>query len=118
MALAATQDIARSQTVAGSLAVSPAGVDFGEQALGSESQPMTITIRNPGSATVRLEDVLVSGMDFSERTDCGGSLAPGANCTIQVYFKPVIPGQRIGNVDITGSDSDSPHFVALSGTGK
>ena len=116
--LATTSEPAGGQTVAGSLAVSPASLDFGEIAVGSQSQPITITISNPGSAPITLQDVLLSGMDFSETTDCGQSLAPGASCTMQVSFKPVIPGQRVGNVAITGTDSGSPHFVAVVGTGK
>jgi hypothetical protein len=118
VALAVTGDSARGQNVPAPLAVSPASLDFGEHALGSESQPQTITISNPGNAAVALEDVLLSGMDFAEKNDCGKSLAPGASCTMQVSFKPVISGPRIGNVDITGLDSGSPHFVALTGTGE
>ena len=118
VALAITGDLASGQTVRGSLAVSPASLDFGELAVGSQSQPITITISNPGSAPIKLQDVLLSGMDFSETTGCGQSLAPGASCTMQVSFKPVIPGQRVGNVAITGTDSGSPHFVAVVGTGK
>jgi hypothetical protein len=118
LALAVTVDLARSQNVPVPLVVSPASLDFGAHSLGSESGPQTITISNPGGATVALEDILLSGMDFAEKTDCGKNLAPGASCTMQVSFKPVIPGQRVGNVDITGLDSGSPHFVALIGTGK
>jgi hypothetical protein len=113
-----TGDLARGQNVLAPLVVSPASLDFGAHSLGSESGPQTITISNPGNATVALEDVLLSGMDFSEKTDCGKTLAPGASCTMQVSFKPVISGPRIGNVDITGLDSGSPHFVALTGTGE
>jgi len=118
LTLALTGHLARSQNVPAPIAVSPASLDFGEHALGSESEPQTITISNPGNATVALEDVLLSGMDFAEKTDCGKTLAPSASCTMQVSFKPVISGPRIGNVDITGLDSGSPHFVALIGTGK
>jgi hypothetical protein len=118
LALAVTGDWARGQNVPAPLAVSPASLDFGVHALGSESEPRTITISNPGNATIALEDVLLSGMDFAEKTDCGKTLAPGASCTMQVSFKPVISGPRIGNVDITGLDSGSPHFVALTGTGE
>jgi hypothetical protein len=118
LTLAVTSDRARGQNVPAPLVISPASLDFGVHALGSESEPQTITISNPGDATVTVEDVLLSGMDFSEKTDCGKTLVPAASCTVQVSFKPVIPGQRIGNVDITGLDSGSPHFVALIGTGK
>ena len=118
VALVVTCDKARGQTAPSSLVVSPASLDFGAHTLGSESGPQTITISNPGQATVVLKDVLLSGMDFAEKTDCGKSLAPGASCTMRVSFKPVISGPRIGNVDITGLDSGSPHFVALTGTGE
>ena len=47
----------------------------------------------------------------------GATLVPDAQCTIQVFFKPVIPGPRIGNLDIMGSDPASPHFIALNGIG-
>jgi hypothetical protein len=118
IALVVTGNLARSQNVPAPLVVSPASLDFGAHSLGSESEPQTITISNPGNATVALQDVLLSGMDFAEKTDCGKSLAPGASCTMQVSFKPVISGPRIGNVDINGLDSGSPHFVALIGTGE
>jgi hypothetical protein len=118
IALLTTGDLARSQNISAPLVVSPASLDFGAHPLGSESGPRTITISNPGTAIIPLEDVLLSGMDFSEKTDCGKTLAPGASCTMQVSFKPVISGSRAGNVDITGTDSGSPHFVALTGTGK
>lgn len=118
LTLATTGGAARGQTDPPPLAITPSSLDFGEYAVGSESQTLTVAISNPGTVTVRLEDVLLSGMDFSEKTDCGSSLAQGASCTMQVSFKPVVPGQRVGNVDIAGSDSGSPHFVALIGTGK
>lgn len=118
LTLAVTGDLARGQNIPAPLVVSPVSLDFGAHPLGSESEPQTITISNPGSVVIPLEDVMLSGMDFSEKTDCGQTLAPAAKCTMQVSFKPVISGPRAGNVDITGTDSGSPHFVALTGTGK
>src|SRR5260370_20844934 len=44
------------------------------------------------SLFIELKDVLLSGIDFSEKTDCGQSLAAGAGCTIQVFFKPPLAG--------------------------
>jgi len=116
--LAATSDLARSQAVPASLAISPANLDFGDRAVGSEGQSATITVSNPTNATIKLQDVLLSGIDFSEKNDCGQSLAPGASCTVQVVFRPAISGPRTGNLNIAGSDSGSPHFVAVIGTGK
>jgi len=67
LALATTGGAAHGQTVAPPLAITPASLDFGEYAVGSESRPLTITISNPANVPVRLEDVLLSGMDFSEK---------------------------------------------------
>jgi hypothetical protein len=118
VALAAASDPAGGQTVPAALAISPANLDFGEHAVGSENQPMTVTVSNPTNAAIKLQNVFVSGIDFSNKTDCGQGLAPGASCTVQIFFKPAISGQRVGSLVITGSDSGSPHFVALVGTGK
>ncbi len=118
LALTGAGELARCQAAPASLAISPASLDFGDLAVGSQSQPATITISNPTNEAITLKDVLLSGIDFSEKTDCGQSLAAGAGCTIQVFFKPAIAGPRAGNLNITGSDSGSPHFVAVVGTGK
>jgi Transmembrane protein 131-like N-terminal len=109
---------ARGQSVPASLVISPASLDFGDHVVGSESQPVTIMISNSTKATIKIKDVLISGIDFTQSSDCGQSVPPGASCTLQVFFKPAISGQRIGNLVITGSDSGSPHFVAVVGTGK
>src|SRR4029077_14631852 len=75
LAPATTGGAGHGQNVAPPLGIIPSSPDFGEYAVGSESRPVTITISNPGNVPVRLEDVLLSGMDFSEKTDCGSSLA-------------------------------------------
>jgi hypothetical protein len=58
-ALVVTGDLARSQNIPAPLVVSPASLDFGAPALGSEGEPQRITISNPGNATAALEDVLL-----------------------------------------------------------
>jgi Abnormal spindle-like microcephaly-assoc'd, ASPM-SPD-2-Hydin len=107
-----------SQTTPAGLQISPVSVDFGDAEVNSESPPRTISLSNPTKSNITMQQVITSGMDFSEKHDCGQTLAPGAQCTIQVSFRPVIPGQRIGNLDVMGSDPASPHFIALTGTGK
>lgn len=108
----------QSQTTSVGLQISAATIDFGEVALDSESPPHTVTITNPTKSSITMEQIIASGIDFSEKNDCGRTVAPGAQCTVQVLFKPAIPGPRIGNLGVTGSDPASPHFIALAGTGK
>jgi len=112
------QGLTHGQMAAASLQVSPTHLDFGMQVVGSESRPQVIAVSNPTSLTITLAEVIASGIDFPEESDCGKDLAAGAHCTIQVSFKPAISGQRSGSVYITASDSGSPHFVALAGTGE
>lgn len=107
---------ARAQTSSG-LQVSPASIDFGEDTIHSDSPPQTITLTNPTQSPISLEQILASGIDFSQKNDCGPSLAPGAQCRIQVSFTPAISGPRTGILAITESNGN-PHFVALNGTGR
>ena len=107
-----------SQTPPGGLQISAARIDFDEAAVDSDTPPRTITLTNSTNSNITMEQIITSGIDFSEKHDCGQMLAPGAQCTIQVFFKPAIPGPRIGNLDVTGSDPASPHFIALNGIGK
>jgi hypothetical protein len=65
-----------------------------------------------------LQEIIVSGIDFPETTDCGKELAAGAKCSIQIVFQPATSGERIGNLEIAASDSHIPHFLPLTGTGE
>ena len=107
-----------SQTPPTGLQISPASVDFGVREVNSDSPPRTIALSNPTKSNITMQQVITSGIDFSEEHDCGETLAPGAQCTIRVSFKPAITGLRIGNLDVMGSDPASPHFISLTGTGK
>ena len=100
------------------LAISPTGVVFPKTPVGSKLAPATITISNPTSSIIRLQEVIVSGIDFAETTDCGKELAAGAKCVIQIVFQPATSGERIGNLVIASSESTLPHFVPLTGTGE
>jgi hypothetical protein len=99
------------------LQLSPAKIDFGEAAVGSENPPRTITLSNATKSSITMEQIITAGIDFSQKNDCGQTLAPGVQCTIQVFFKPATSGPRIGNLDVMGSDPASPHFIALNGIG-
>ncbi len=105
-----------SQTPSAGLRISPSSVDFGEARVSSESSPRAVTFTNP-TANIMVEQIITSGIDFSEKHDCGETLAPAAQCTVQVFFRPATLGPRLGTLVIMGSDPTSPHFVALMGIG-
>ena len=114
--LASSCPSAPAQTSPG-LQISPSSIDFGEDTIHTDSPPETITVSNPTKSPISLELILASGIDFSQKNDCGPTLAPGGKCRIEVSFMPAIPGPRTGNLQITESNGN-PHFVALSGSGK
>jgi hypothetical protein len=108
--------LAQTQAATG-LIIAPTKIDFGSQTINSQSAPVAITISNHASVPVALEEILSSGIDFSTQNNCGQQLSPGAECSIQISFKPAIPGDRTGIVQITASDSASSHFIPLAGKG-
>jgi len=108
---------ASSQTPSQTLQISPPSIDFGESAIDSDTPARNITVSNPSKSPITFEQILTSGIDFKQKNDCGKTLAPGAQCDVQVSFTPAISGPRTGNLQIMGSDG-APHFVALNGTGK
>jgi hypothetical protein len=107
---------------AGSLAstvvsLSPTGIAFGNQNVGSTSAAQTVTLTNVGTAALTGVSVTTSSGVFTQTNTCAANVAPGANCTISVKFAPTAAGPVQGSVTITDSAGDSPQPVSLSGTG-
>jgi Cep192 domain 4 len=107
-----------AQTESGhALRVSPSALMFGPQSISSEGDPATVTLKNPTQRTIRLNQVIASGIDFQLRNKCGSELGPGAECKLVIVFKPAIAGERFGILEIFSSDSVSPQFIPMQGTG-
>ena len=100
------------------LIISPPKVEFGNQSVASESAPVAITVRNASNSAIHFDQIISSGIDFRSSNNCRDTLPAGAECTVQVRFKPAIAGDRMGAIAIAGSDSGSPHYVPLAGTGE
>jgi hypothetical protein len=98
--------------------ITPESLDFGTRPVGSLTPPKTAVLANHGPKSLTITDIVTSGIDFAQTNTCGQSLAPGANCTIQITFKPAIPGPRIATVQILDSDPASPQSIVLNGTGR
>lgn len=98
---------------AGQSSVSPASVTFGNTLVGAAAPAWSVTYQNDGSASLAITAISATG-DYSQSNNCGGSLAAGASCSINVTFTPTAQGARNGNLQIAG---DSPQKVPLSGMG-
>jgi Bacterial Ig-like domain (group 3)/FG-GAP-like repeat/Abnormal spindle-like microcephaly-assoc'd, ASPM-SPD-2-Hydin len=100
--------------------VSPSGLSFGNQTVGTTSQPQVVTVTNHGVTSITVSAVKISGgnpTDFAETNTCGSTLSGGSSCTVSVTFKPKVTGPLSSNLAIFDTGGGSPQLVPLSGTG-
>jgi predicted dienelactone hydrolase len=93
---------------------------FADHLVGTSSAAQAVTFSNTSWLTLNISSIVLTGTnaaDFSQTHTCGSSLAPGANCTIDVTFKPTHIGPRTASVTITDNAAGSPQMIALSGAG-
>ncbi len=93
---------------------SPAVLSFLAQAPGTTSDPLSVMMTNFGGSTLAISSVATEG-EFAQTNNCGGGIAAGASCTINVTFKPSVLGTRTGRVVITDNAGDSPHVIGVNG---
>ena len=53
----------------------------------------------------------------SASSNCGGTIAVGATCTINITFTPSVTGAETATLSVSDSDASSPQTVPLTGTG-
>lgn len=101
--------------------LAPVAVDFGMVTLNSPSGMRAVSLTNTGNAPLALTALSVAGInasEFSQTSNCpvGGSLAAGANCTINTVFTPAVAGARAATLTLSSNAAGSP-AVDLKGTG-
>jgi hypothetical protein len=106
---------AATQTVS-NISLSTFSLLFGNQVVGTRSATQQVTIANVGTTTLTFTGFSWSP-NFSDSNNCGGSLAPGRSCRVNVVFAPTTTGVLTGTLTITDSDITSPQVVTLTGTG-
>ncbi len=103
--------------------VNPSSLIFSSQAVGTQSSAQPVTLSNPTSSAANSVATSITGTNasdfiFGTNACAGTNLAAGANCVVNVIFKPAASGgtSRAATLSITDSDPNSPHTVSLSGT--
>ena len=103
--------------------VTPAALSF-TQTINSTSIAQAVTVRNNGGQPLTLGAIGISGVNAAEYVIGAGStcatgtvLSGGANCTLQVTFRPTVAGARSAQLSIAHNATASPALVALTGTG-
>lgn len=100
------------------VSLSPTSINFGPILAGSSSNPVPVTLTNTGTATLTFTSIKPGGtdpQDFSETNNCLSGVAAGAQCTINVTFKPTRNGTRTGNITLTDNAANSPQTIPLTG---
>jgi hypothetical protein len=124
--LSVTDDAVDSpQTVALSgtgtaVVLSPAGINFGNQKVGTSSLAIPVTLSNLGTSSLSITQIVIKGADpndFTQTNNCATSVPPQSKCTITVTFTPTAKGSRSANVTVSDNDPTSPQTVPLSGRG-
>lgn len=96
-------------------APSPRLLNFGNQKVGTTSNPLTVRIENSGSASLTVSNVSTAA-PFAETNTCTDVL-PGGTCTISVTFTPTVDGQATGTLTVTDSSPTGQQKVSLTGNG-
>jgi hypothetical protein len=100
--------------------LTPQGLSFGNQRVGTNSSAHVVVLSNPGNATLNITGIGLAGPNassFSLMSGCGSTLAAGNSCNLTITFKPVTAGPLSAAIIVTDNASNSPQSAALSGTG-
>jgi hypothetical protein len=98
--------------------VDPAYHEFGNAQVGTDSDPVTITVTNNGTSPLLMEDLVKSGNDpdqFTIQNDnvWGQAIDPGANATFEVVLSPTSEGRQDAFITLPSNDPDE-HFVIIT----
>lgn len=116
-----TQTVPLSGTgIAAVAAFAPGSLTLADQTVGTTSPVSVVTLTNSGTAVLTINSLAVTGAnrgDFAQSNNCGGSVAVGASCSINVTFTPTATGMRTASISVGDSATGSPQTVPLTGTG-
>jgi hypothetical protein len=98
----------------------PSSLTYPIQSVGVRSSSQVFSVTNTGSASLSISKVTsVDAAEFPITTNgCGATLAPGANCLVQVAFDPSAAGARTGTIQLVDNATSSPQTLTVSGTGQ
>jgi len=102
------------------VSVSPLSLNFGNQKVGTSSNPLTVLLTNDLTKTLQMTGATLVGADpgdFSLKAGagCAKTILSGGHCTASITSTPKATGQRTATLQI--HDSAGTQAVTLSGTG-
>ena len=112
-----------SVTASPAATLAPASLAVSGTSIGQTSAPLSTTLSSTGNAALNIGNISLGGAAAGDYSLAGGScangaaIAAGANCTVQVSFRPTVAGARAATLTITHNATGGSSTVALSGTG-
>jgi hypothetical protein len=107
--------------IAPQFTISPTSVAFADQTVPSTSSPVTLLVRNIGSAPLHITSVTFAGTNPGDfQTSTPGPFTVDSNngtATLSVTFKPTAIGNRSATLVINDDASGSLHTIPLTGKG-
>jgi hypothetical protein len=104
-----------------SIVLSPTSLNFGIVAVGNTSSQKNVTVTNVGITVVTFTGFVFAGTAAGDylisANTCGATIAPGANCSVGVKFKPTTTGTRNAKLNVKNDGGGSPASTSLTGTG-
>lgn len=100
------------------IVVMPTTVDFGQLTTGQVANRL-VTVENTGSAPLAIVSISTTNpmLPFTVRFNmCGMSLAPGASCTFEIQFAPMVANTYNGFIEVESDDPDEG-IVSVAVTG-
>jgi hypothetical protein len=101
--------------------VSPVGLNFGNQFVGTTSPVQELLVTNSGAVPLNFFRVTASSGPFDVTNYCQAApnvnYGSGSSCQIAVTFTPGASGTMKGTISIFDDAAGSPQTVSLSGTG-
>ncbi len=103
--------------------LAPLVLIFGSTGVGQSSAALTTTLSNSGSAALNLGAIALAGAAAADYSVSGGTcaagaaIAPNANCTVQLTFRPTAAGARNASLTINHNATGAVSTLSLSGTG-
>jgi len=105
-----------SLALAQNISVSPKLISFPNQGINTRSSSYPVTLLNNQAGTLTISGIQTSA-PFAQTNDCGVTVAPNAQCTINVSFTPTGKQYYSSTLVITDSAGNSPQTVSLTGNG-
>lgn len=104
----------------------PTSVDFGDQAQGTSGTAQTISLSASTAGDLDIKNIYKTGADRSDfwvsNNDCGGSIAAGESCDLDLRFNPSASGARAATlmvklVNPVNSETEVYELSTLAGNG-